>query len=126
MQNEQVLNPNRSLDPVTNPYAALSQPSFSNATKSRWIRRFLILNAVLIVVPTLTLLAIYLWIELSIKSQTKPATNGPVLYEHSVSVDVDPWVPVACFAIPNMILAMAFAFSRFCSRRNEFFSNAES
>jgi hypothetical protein len=75
------------------------------------------LNAALILVPGLLLLAVYLSIEWSIRAQMGTSAGGPVLYEHSIWFDIEPMTAVAYFAVPNTILFVFFMYRFSRSRR---------
>lgn len=47
---------------VTNPYNPPTQVRVVPVTGRRWLRRFLIMNAVFIMVPGLLFLAVFLWV----------------------------------------------------------------
>ena len=76
------------------------------------------LNSALVLVPGLLLLAVYLLIEWSIRSQMKTSTGEPVLYEHSLWFDIEPLMAVAYFVVPNTILFVFFMYAFFRSRRH--------
>lgn len=93
---------------MSNPYSPTTTQSIGGAKAPRWWRRFAILNAALIIVPATVVLFIYLWVKL-FGGLVPAATEGdPVLYEHTVWVEVDPWGLAALFLIPNGILLAMF------------------
>lgn len=102
---------------VTNPYNPPTQVRVVPVTGRRWLRRFLIMNAVFIMVPGLLFLAVFLWVEFSITSRVQPSSGDPVLYEHVVSVEMDPWMAAIYFSIPNAILFVFFLHWYFGSKR---------
>lgn len=104
------------MEAMTNPYTPPTFRKGNISTGRFWLRRFLILNAALILVPGLLLLAVYLSIEWSIRSQTKTSTEGPVLYEQSIWFEIEPVMAAAYFAIPNAILFTFILYGFFRSR----------
>ena len=76
------------------------------------------MNAALILVPGLLLLAVYLSIEWSIRSQIQSSTGEPVLYEHSIWFGIEPVMAAAYVAIPNAILFAFLVFGFLRSRRH--------
>ncbi len=106
------------MEAMTNPYTPPTFRSGNISTGRHWLRRFFILNAALILVPGLLLLAVYLSIEWSIRSQTKTSTEGPVLYQQSIWFEIEPVMAAAYFAIPNAILFALVAYGFFRSRRH--------
>ena len=91
---------------MSNPYTPTTTQSIGRTRSPRWWRRLAILNATLIIVPAAVVLVIYLWVK-RFGGLVPPATQGdPVLYEHTVWVEVDPWGLAAL--IPNGILLAMF------------------
>lgn len=72
------------------------------------MRRFMILNAVLLAIPGIALLALYVSVALANQWETDVTTGDPVAYQHFVWVDVDSWATALYFLLPNTILAVAF------------------
>jgi hypothetical protein len=108
----------QTVETVTNPYTPPTHRSDNLLTGRHWLRRFLMLNSALILVPGLLLLAVYLSIEWSIRSQMKTSAGGPVLYEHSLWFDIEPLMAVAYLAVPNTILFAFFMYAFFRSQRH--------
>ncbi len=106
------------MEAMTNPYTPPTFRSGNISTGRHWLRRFLILNAALILVPGLLLLAVYLSIEWSIRYQIQPSTEGPVLYEQSIRFYVEPVMAAAYFAIPNAMFFAFIMYGFFRSRRH--------
>ena len=107
----------RSMIIVMNPYNPPTQTRVVPVTGRRWLRRFLILNAVCITVPVLLFLAVFLWIEFSITSRFQPSNGDPVLYDHVFSLEMDPWMAALYLSIPNAILLVFFLHWYFGSKR---------
>ena len=106
------------MEAMTNPYTPPTFRSGNISTGRHWLRRFLILNAALVLIPGLLLLAVYLSIEWSIRSQTKTSTGGPVLYEQSIWFEIEPVMAAAYFAIPNAMFFAFIMYGFFRSRRH--------
>ncbi|MFN7737681.1 MAG: hypothetical protein ACK5O8_16310 [Pirellula sp.] len=93
---------------MSNPYSPTTTQSIGGAKAPRWWRRFAILNAALIIAPATVVLFIYLWVKLFGGLVPAATEGGPVLYEHTVWIEVDPWGLAALFLIPNGILLAMF------------------
>jgi len=93
---------------VSNPYSPTTTQSIGRTRSPRWWRRLAILNATLIIVPAAVVLVIFLWVKLFGGLVPAATEGGPVLYEHTVWVEVDPWGLAALILIPNGILLTMF------------------
>ena len=93
---------------MINPYSPTTTQPIGRLSAPQWWRRFAILNAALIIVPAAVVLLIYLWVKLYGGLVPAATEDGPVLYEHTVWVEVDPWGLVAFILLPNGILLAMF------------------
>lgn len=97
---------------MPNPYSPTSQTDDKPRATPKWLRRFFILNAVLMAIPTVLWIAVYAVNSLANNFRVDPATKDPVTYQHVVWVDIHVSVFAIYFLVPNMIFAIVFAVSR--------------
>jgi hypothetical protein len=97
---------------VSNPYAPTSRTDDKLRVTPKWLRRFFILNAVLLAIPTVLWIAVYAVNSFANNFRVDPATKDPVTYQHVVWVDINISVFVIYFLVPNMIFAIVLAVSR--------------
>lgn len=127
----------RHLPPTVNPYRSPNEiacryrashvamnpydpPNDSNETaggRNRWVRRFLMLNGILLAFPVSIITFVYgsLWIETALLPDT---INGdPVTYQHEfIGISGPVWPMVAFFVVPNIVLFAVYAVSVFVRR----------
>ena len=87
---------------------------------STWLRRLIILNGTLLIIPLTCLMVAYAFIRLSTAWESATQPGAPIVYQHFFWINVDPWFALAYFLVPNGILAALFARWRFRStKRNQ-------
>lgn len=95
---------------MTNPYASPETvQSLATRQPPRWLRRAIILNALLLTIPLIGLTVFYAFICLSAACESATQTGDPVVYQHFFWITIDPWFASAYFTVPNGILAGLFA-----------------
>ena len=98
-----------------NPYDAPTAVADHADGRTRWFRRFLILNGVLLAIPLSVVIVVYA--SLRIESTMQPRTiNGDpvtyVTYDHEfVGLSGPIWPIVAFFVVPNLIFLSALGLS---------------
>ena len=90
-----------------NPYSIPATLEGPLRRKPRWVPCALILNAVLIAIPMLLLLAANVWIRIVSDSEGVTETGDPVSYQHFVWIEIRVWPTIAYLAIPNALLLAA-------------------
>lgn len=101
---------------VMNPYSSpTTAQSTSKMQAPPWLRRTVILNAMLVVLPLACLVVVYAFIRLSAARESATPTGDPVVYQHFFWINVDPWFAAAYFLVPNGILATVYACWKFGS-----------
>ena len=104
-----------------NPYSSPTTAESLSAIKpSPWLRRLIILNGTLLIIPLICLVVAYAFIRLSTAWESARQLGDPIVYQHFCWINVDPWFAIAYFLVPNGILAALFARWRFRStKRNQ-------
>ena len=97
---------------MSNPYAPASRTDDKPQSSPKWLRRLLILNAVLLAIPVVLWIAIYGVNLLPDNVQVDPTTGDPATYQHVVWVEINLSAFASYFLVPNMIFAIVFAVSR--------------
>lgn len=104
---------------MKNPYTPTSNPAgVTYSASPRWLRRFVILNGILVAVPVMAYVLLYLLVAILNQREIDPITGAPVMYEHFVWIDVEPLFAVAFFLVPNLILAVTFIYGLVRPRRS--------
>ena len=92
----------------TNPYASPSESVHGPPPIPRWLSWALVLNAVLLAIPALILIAAFLWVLSATTYEDNVLTGDPILHQHNFWIQVDYMPLIIYFAIPNLILAVAY------------------
>ena len=108
-----------------NPYSSpTTTESLSTIQPPPWLRRLIILNSTLLIIPFVCLVVAYVLIRFSTAWESVTQTGDPVVYQHFFWINVDPWFATAYFLVPNGILAALFARWRFRSTNKNLNSDA--
>lgn len=110
--------PHQRLPRMSNPYEAPSA-SVPSLPSPRWLRRFVVLNALLVAVPALAVFCLMAWARIELAIEAARNNGGPVTYQHFYWISVSPasWPLAVYFLIPNAILG-AFYMRYRLLRRN--------
>lgn len=104
----------------SNPYQSPgSSESLVKKKTSRWIRRAILLNVVLVVIPLLCLLLLNLSINLWTAWEARTQDQDPVIYQHFFWFSASRWAVLSYFLVPNLILAGQFIFWKIRSTRKK-------
>jgi len=95
-----------------NPYQPAKECVAGDTVRPRWLRRFAILNMVLIAIPVLITLVSYMDFLFDIAIRPNNINGDPVTYQHQhFSVSGPGWSAVAYFMLPNLVLFAIFCWS---------------
>ncbi|TWU35601.1 hypothetical protein Q31b_50360 [Novipirellula aureliae] len=95
-----------------NPYVPPAENAASSRVRARWLRRFLILNGVLLAIPIS--IALFIYGSMKIELALQPDTNNgdPITYQQDFMFVSGPvWPIFALFVVPNLILFAMLALS---------------
>ena len=77
-----------------------------------WLRRFVILNVSLILLPTLILTGSIVWTRMEVAIENVQSSGDPITYQHFFWVSVEPIPFMAYMAVPNALLGLYLIGSR--------------
>jgi len=110
---------------VMNPYSSpTTVESLSTIQPPPWLRRLIVLNVTLLIIPFVCLVVAYSFIRLSAAWESATQTGDPVVYQHFFWINVDRWFATAYFLVPNGILAALFARWKFRSTNDNLNNDA--
>ena len=95
-----------------NPYEPPNERISNKAASTGWLRRFLILNGVLLAVPVSITLLIYATLRVDLAMKPDNINGDPVTYQQEfIGVSGPIWPVISFFVIPNLILIAVFGWS---------------
>lgn len=92
-----------------NPYSPTSTVQVASKRRPSWLLRAFFLNAILLGIPGVVLVAIEWGAVLFSGWRDDSITGNPVTFQHFVWFEVPSWAAVVYFLIPNAIFAVAYA-----------------
>ena len=94
-----------------NPYEPTTIEPDEPRRGSNWIRRIVILNAVLAAIPVSVAAYAYFSMQLELRRQTDSYTDGPIVYEiEFVGFSGSAWPILAYFLLPNLLMLVFLVF----------------
>ncbi len=92
----------------TNPYSSPSETMHGRPINPRWLCWTLVLNAALLVIPALILIATFMWTRSGTTYEENVLTGDPILHQHYFWIQIEYTPLIVYFAVPNLILAAAY------------------